>query len=171
MRSSVPGHRAIRHAKRDTLTLRWNRVLRPNYALKLTNAPAFLSSSGCPRHVGSLTLIRYVPLGATLKTAILASLISLTPAWPSLTGHLQSRTETTRKYPNELAAYQFYQNAKWKSLEPLVSTMADVRRLLGEPSEVHDVSQYTKAYPGDALAKKPVFTYVVDDDWRRYVTR
>jgi hypothetical protein len=105
-------------------------------------------------------------LGATLKTAILASLISLTLAWPSLTGHSQSRTETPRKYPNELAAYQFYQNAKWKSLEPLVSTMADVRRLLGEPSEVHDVSQYTKAYPGDALAKKPVFTYVVDDDWQ-----
>jgi len=66
MRSSVHGHRATRHAKRDTLALRWNRVLRPNYALKLTNAPAFLSSSGCPRRVGSLTLFRYAAPSALL---------------------------------------------------------------------------------------------------------
>ena len=109
---------------------------------------------------------RYVSLGATLKTSILTLLMFLALASPSLTGHSQSRTEATREYPNELAQYKFYQNAKWKSLEPLVSRMADVRRLLGEPSEVHDVSQYTKTYPGDASAKKPVFTYAVDDEWQ-----
>ena len=75
MRSSVRGHRATRHAKRDTLALRWKRVLRPNYALKLTNAPAFLSSSGCPRRVGSLTLIRWASYLVDCMKYILQSIV------------------------------------------------------------------------------------------------
>jgi len=31
--------------------------------------------------------------------------------------------------------------------------------------DARDISQYTKPYPGDAFAKKPVFTYDIDDDW------
>lgn len=92
----------------------------------------------------------------------LLSLLVLSPA--SLAGRSQS--ETSSKYPNELAGYKFYEDAKWKSLEPLVSTMADVRRVLGEPAEAHDVSQFTKPYPGDYVAKRPVFTYELDDDWQ-----
>jgi hypothetical protein len=78
----------------------------------------------------------------------------------------QSKSEPSIKYPNELPGFRFYENAKWKSLEPLVSTIADVRRVLGEPKEAHDVSQVTKPYPGDAAAKRPVFTYELNDDWQ-----
>jgi hypothetical protein len=72
----------------------------------------------------------------------------------------------SEKYPNELSDFRFYETAKWKSLEPLVSTMADVRKVLGEPSEANDVSQYTKPYPGDDKAKQPVFTYELNSDWQ-----
>jgi hypothetical protein len=78
----------------------------------------------------------------------------------------QSRPNESSAYVNELPGYKFYERAKWKSLRPLLSTMADVRRVLGEPSEAHDVSQYTKPYPGDRLAKKPVLTYELDADWQ-----
>lgn len=78
----------------------------------------------------------------------------------------QLPSDEVKRYPNELPGYKFYEKAKWKSLEPLISTMADVRRVLGEPAEAHDVSQYTKPYPGDAAAKQPVLTYNLDDDWR-----
>lgn len=72
----------------------------------------------------------------------------------------------SERYPNELADWRFYETAKWKTLEPLVSTMADVRRGLGEPFEARDVAQYTKPYPGDEKAQKPVFTYKLNDDWQ-----
>ena len=100
-----------------------------------------------------------------MKTAsILIFLFSLTFLPATLARQPQS--ETGNKYPNELPGYKFYAKAKWKSLEPLVSTMADVRRVLGEPSEAHDTSQYTKPYPGDAVAKRPVFTYELDGSWQ-----
>jgi hypothetical protein len=100
-----------------------------------------------------------------MKTiSILTFLLLLTLTTASLAE--QSQSETSNKYPNELPSYKFYENAKWQSLEPLVSTMADVRRILGEPNEAHDVSQFTKPYPGDAVAKRPVFTYELDDDWQ-----
>ena len=73
--------------------------------------------------------------------------------------------KVSQKYPNELSDYRFFEMAKWKSLEPLVSTMADVRKLLGDPSEANNVSQFTKPYPGDETAKYPVFTYDIDPDW------
>lgn len=72
----------------------------------------------------------------------------------------------SEKYPNELPDFRFYETAKWKTLEPLVSTMKDVRKVLGEPSEANDVSQYTKPYPGDDKAKQPVFTYELNSDWQ-----
>jgi hypothetical protein len=81
----------------------------------------------------------------------------------------QSQSVRTQTYPNELPGYRFYPNAKWKSLEPLVSTSADVHRLLGNPRDAHDVTQYTKPYPGDASAKEPVLTYDIDDNWELLV--
>jgi hypothetical protein len=72
-------------------------------------------------------------------------------------------------YPNELPDFRFYATAKWKSLQPLVSTMADVRRVLGPPTEASDMSHFTKPYPGDAIAKEPVFTYDLGRDWEMLV--
>ena len=72
----------------------------------------------------------------------------------------------SEKYPNELPDFRFYETAKWKTLEPLISTMEDVRKVLGEPAEANDVSQYTKPYPGDDKAKQPVFTYELNSDWK-----
>jgi hypothetical protein len=68
-------------------------------------------------------------------------------------------------YPNELAGYRFYSNAKWKSLEPLVSPIGDVRRVMGNPDEANDNASYSESYPGDVAAKQPVFTYRLNRDW------
>jgi hypothetical protein len=67
--------------------------------------------------------------------------------------------ESRSRYRNELPNYRFYNTAKWRELIPGRSTMADVRRILGDSNEANDVSQYTKPYPGDLKAKKPVFRY------------
>jgi hypothetical protein len=76
---------------------------------------------------------------------------------------------TEDRYPNELPEFRFYETASWRSLEPLVSTMADVRRVLGNPLEAHDVSEYTKPYPGDEKALKPVFSYNLSGGWKLLV--
>jgi len=67
------------------------------------------------------------------------------------------------RYPNELPGYRFYATAKWKSLEPLISTLADVRKVFGKPTREVDLSQYFEPYPGDDRAKNPVLTYGIDD--------
>jgi hypothetical protein len=72
-------------------------------------------------------------------------------------------------YPNELPCYRFYATAKWKSLEPLISTPADVRKLLGKPTSEVDLSQYFAPYPGDDRAKNPVLTYDIDDGWEALI--
>jgi hypothetical protein len=38
-----------------------------------------------------------------------------------------SQSENSIRYPNELRGYKLFETAKWKTLEPIVSTMADVR--------------------------------------------
>ena len=100
-----------------------------------------------------------------MKASILALLSFLFLASAPWASHSQNAAQENHKYPNELPGHRFYATAKWKSLEPLVSTMADVRRVLGKPRDARDVSQYTKPYPGDTAAKKPVFTYDLDGDW------
>ena len=77
--------------------------------------------------------------------------------------------EDKTPYPNEIDGYKFFHTAKWKSLTPLVSTMADVRKTLGEPAETKDIAQYIQPYPGDAAAKQPIFKYDVDDNWEMIV--
>ena len=77
--------------------------------------------------------------------------------------------ESTGPYPNELPQFRFYQTSAWSGLKPLVSSMEDVRKLLGQPQEEEDVSQFTKPYPGDREAKQPVFTYRITPDWEMLV--
>jgi hypothetical protein len=69
------------------------------------------------------------------------------------------------RYPNELPRYRFYSNAKWRSLEPLVSTIDDVRKVMGSPNQANDNGSYSEPYPGDAAAREPVFTYRLNRDW------
>lgn len=69
------------------------------------------------------------------------------------------------RYPNELPGYRFYSNARWRSLEPLVSTIDDVRKVMGNPYQANDNASYSESYPGDAAAQEPVFTYRLNRDW------
>lgn len=71
----------------------------------------------------------------------------------------------TNRYPNEVAGYQFHQSATWRSLVPLKSTMADVRKVLGTPSREIDIADYMAPYPGDAKAAQPVWIYDLNNDW------
>ena len=77
--------------------------------------------------------------------------------------------EDKSPYPNELEGYRFFQTARWNSLTPLVSTMADVRKTLGEPAEAKDIAHYGEPYPGDEAAGQPILLYAVDDDWEMIV--
>ena len=56
---------------------------------------------------------------------VLLSFLLLAPGLPN--GYSQNGEN---RYPNELPAYRFYTTAKWKSLEPFTSTIADARRQL-----------------------------------------
>ena len=69
------------------------------------------------------------------------------------------------RYANELPTFKFFKTAPWRSLVPLVSTMKDVRMLLGSPQEASDASAFTVPYPGDQNAKEPVFTYRLNPGW------
>jgi hypothetical protein len=76
----------------------------------------------------------------------------------------QTRVPASR-YPNELQGFKFYETSKWKVLRPLVSSMHDVRQILGPPLEANDLSHYSAPYPGDDKAAAPVFTYAMNADW------
>jgi len=99
-----------------------------------------------------------------MKSIILLATIAV-----FLTPYVGYAQTSDHNYPNELSQFRFYSTAKWKVLRPLESDMDDVRRLLGPPTDVHDVSQYTKPYPGDAAAKRPVFSYDLGNDWEMLV--
>jgi hypothetical protein len=62
-------------------------------------------------------------------------------------------------YSNELEGFRFCENAAWRSLHPLVSTAAHVRRVLGQPIREDDIAHWGEPYPGDAKAEAPVLTY------------
>jgi hypothetical protein len=70
------------------------------------------------------------------------------------------------RYPNEVAGFRFFDSAPWRTLVPLTSTMADVRKTLGDPASAVDIAHYSDAYPGDAAAECPVFTYEFDKHWQ-----
>ncbi len=65
----------------------------------------------------------------------------------------------TPPYPNELSGYRFYQTAKWRKLTPALSTIADVRALLGNPENATDLANGADPYPGDEHVTSVVFTY------------
>ena len=74
--------------------------------------------------------------------------------------------QDTTAYPNELPEYRFYATAPWRVLVSTKSTMADVRKVLGNPDEASDMEEYREPYPGDTAAKEPVFTYTrMMPDW------
>jgi hypothetical protein len=101
--------------------------------------------------------------GCLLLISVLVS-VGVSGVTSSVRGQANSE-----RYANELSGYKFYETAKWRSLTPLVSTMADVRQVLGQPDEESDVSQFTKPYPGDTTAVSPVFTYELNSDWQLLV--
>jgi hypothetical protein len=72
---------------------------------------------------------------------------------------LVAQAQAPRHFANELPEYRFADTANWSLLIPDVSTMDDVRRLMGDPDDATDMSQYGKPYPGDSSAKQPLFTY------------
>lgn len=75
------------------------------------------------------------------------------------------------RYPNELVEFKFWAAAPWRSLVPLEATLADVRRVLGEPTKVTDIGQsnYEDPYPGDDAAAQPVLVYRDAPGWHAYV--
>jgi hypothetical protein len=80
-------------------------------------------------------------------------------------GSMPPQSVEQPRYPNELRGYEFFRTAKWRSLRPLISTIDEVRKTLGDPDEANDLSQYARQYPGDAGAKEAVWTYKVNRNW------
>ena len=72
-------------------------------------------------------------------------------------------------YPNELTDFAFWRDARWSSLVPLEASLADVRRVLGEPAEAIDIAHYGDPYPGDDAAAQPVLVYRDAPGWHAYV--
>src|SRR2546425_12452683 len=62
-------------------------------------------------------------------------------------------------YPNELPILRIYHDAKWKGIEPYISTKDDVDRLLGKPVLVYD-----------DMLRANVSGYDCDPDWRIVVS-
>ncbi len=73
--------------------------------------------------------------------------------------------EPSRRFPHELPDYQLYDTGPWRELVPLEATLADVRRVLGEPDDQRDIANYGAPYPGDDGALQPVLTYDISPQW------
>lgn len=73
--------------------------------------------------------------------------------------------EPTPRYPNELPGYALFGAGPWQQFVPLESTLADVRRVLGEPDDQRDIANYVAPYPGDDAAVQPVLTYDLSPQW------
>jgi hypothetical protein len=73
------------------------------------------------------------------------------------------------RYPHEVRGFELWASGPWHELVPLRSTLADVRRVLGEPESADDIAHYGAPYPGDAAAEQPVLVYRVKPGWRAYV--
>ena len=64
-----------------------------------------------------------------------------------------------RPYPNELPTLKIYEQAKWNSLRPYVSTVDDIEKVLGKPVAVYDELLHTHV-PG--FQDDPDWTIVID---------
>ncbi|MBK6426131.1 MAG: hypothetical protein IPF82_08030 [Blastocatellia bacterium] len=64
------------------------------------------------------------------------------------------------RYPNEILGFELHNGARWASLTPLTSRMADVRQILGPPDEARDLANYSRRpYSGDGKWLCAVWTY------------
>lgn len=75
-------------------------------------------------------------MNTIVRMAALVFLVVLTIA--PTTGHVSDKNNLA--YPNELPSLKIYERAKWKSLEPYVSTVDDVKKLMGKPVAIYDNS-------------------------------
>jgi hypothetical protein len=75
-----------------------------------------------------------------------------------LAGQSEHPSKAVAPYPNELPGLQLYQQAKWKAIQPYISTQADVKRILGESVSVYEkrLGRYVNGYEDD-----PDWTIVV----------
>jgi hypothetical protein len=89
-----------------------------------------------------------------MKAAFFAVVLLMSSA---LCARLQEATP--KPYSNELPGYCFYQTAKWSGLTLFNSTIADVRKLLGDPDDATDLAHPVAPYPGDATVSNVVLTY------------
>ena len=71
----------------------------------------------------------------------------------------QSPSKAGRPYPNELPTLKIYEQAKWNSLKPYVSTVDDIEKVLGKPVAVYDdlLHTYDAGFQDD-----PDWTIVID---------
>ncbi len=67
--------------------------------------------------------------------------------------------QSTAPYPNELPGYRFYQTAKWRKLTPAISTITDVRALLGNPDNAADLANAAGPYPGNEHVTSVCLTF------------
>lgn len=114
-----------------------------------------------PRPV-SLRFLRPMKLHACCAFA--AALVAIGCAAP--TAHDATRAE--RGSPSrlsELPGLELRAGSRWAALEPLESTMADVRRVMGPPNEERDLARYSANYPGDDVALQPLYRYSLDPEW------
>jgi hypothetical protein len=99
------------------------------------------------------------------RNQLRALLLALSLAATAFAGGVSDES----RYPNELPGYKLYAGSRWSALTPLVSTIADVRKVLGPPQDEHDLAAYTKPYPGDTAAQQPVLSYELNDEWELLV--
>jgi hypothetical protein len=71
----------------------------------------------------------------------------------------QAALQDKTPYPNELPNLKLYHEAKWNSIQPYVSSVDDVVKLLGEPVPVYDnlIHGFVGGYESD-----PDWTIVID---------
>jgi hypothetical protein len=78
--------------------------------------------------------------------SILTTLLALT----FIGGQAQQRPPKGKvRYPNELPHLKLYQESRWKSIVPYVSTEEDVEKVLGEPVPIYEEDSTTWVYGYD----------------------
>ena len=72
------------------------------------------------------------------RSLSIALLLLLVFSAPSAAQRPRPKAVSALKYPNELPQLKLYEKAKWKELEPMVSTEEDVRRVLGDVLAIYE---------------------------------
>jgi hypothetical protein len=114
----------------------------------------------------AVVLVLLLACGAPAPAPV--TLPSVASSTPTATPQAPTAARTN-PYPNEIEGYKFWATAKWRTLVPLESTLADVRRVLGAPESESDIASLSAPYPGDDKAVQPVLSYSLSDGWHAYV--